>query len=148
MWRLLVSLQKTCFPTKFELTKFNLTTLGTTLKHLVAYYTEFVLECERGWLPTILGNRKLCSKLFMYKNLEISEARQFCADLGAKLPLPENREELVDFFDHYPISLYIDGTYKESDGVFLDSSGDPVNFLAGATPNPVYGQLENQVWMI
>ena len=89
------------------------------------------LDCEDGWSPIQFGNREFCSKFLGV--LRIQDAAQNCADLGAKLPLPENEEEFAALRDGLRLfggTFILDATDMDLDGIWVDSSGNVVNYLA------------------
>ena len=93
------------------------------------------LDCEIGWRPIQLGDRELCSKDAGFHITQ--DARQICADLGAKLPLPKSEAEYEDLRAIYGNSgVAIDATDLNQDGIWEDSSGNVVEYLAEIWTSP------------
>ena len=121
------------------------------LKNRVVYIVAFKvfevpcnssLDCEPGWLPFKLGDREFCTKRLPFTE-RLEKARQACADLGAKLPLPRSDAEYEAFRNKYGWwNMALDATDMDQDGIWEDSSGNVVEYLPeiwvfpGSGPRP------------
>ena len=122
------------------LLKVNSVVLPTSF-NLIECLINISSDCETGWRPVELGNREFCSK--SAGSHAIQDARQVCADLDAKLPLPKSEAEFEDLRAKYSSNnVALDATDLDQDGTWEDSSGNVVEYLAelwtgsSSTPRP------------